>query len=58
METPYQSWPHDNCLDRSATRLDTRRQDPRSAVWDESANARYGSADRSVTPLMYNYNSV
>jgi hypothetical protein len=58
METPYQSWPNDNCLARSTTRLGTLSQDPESAVWDETVNVPYGSANRGVNPLMWNWNSV
>ena len=62
LETPYQNWPNDNCLDRAnnsnptawLARLGTLTADPPSAVWDIA----YSSADPAVNPLMHSWNSV
>lgn len=54
MERPYQTWPNDNCIDRSKTRLGTLKLDNDTATWPLA----YSSADARTNPLMYGWNSV
>jgi len=36
METPYQTWPNDNCLDRANTTLGTLERDPLHQDWSST----------------------
>lgn len=53
-EKPYQSWPNDDCFDRSKTRLGTLKLDNETETWPIA----YSSADPAMNPLMHGWNSV